>query len=81
MSILSSHERSDFHLFCGDTSRVYINLLNTKVDNRWRCVGRALTAFLLSASETAEFERCRNRSITFVIGERVASERRTAVTV
>lgn len=40
-----------------------------------------LTAFRLSASETAEFDRCLNKSITLVIGDFVMSVRRTAVTV
>lgn len=42
---------------------------------------RLLTALRLSASDTAELDRCLNRSITFVIGDLPASARRTAVTV
>lgn len=40
-----------------------------------------LTAFRLSASDTAELDRCRNKSIILVIGDLVTSALRTAVTV
>lgn len=40
-----------------------------------------LTALRLSASETAELDRCLNRSITLSIGDLATSDRRAAVTV